>query len=149
MAVPYFKRSVSKSEYLYHFKKNVQLPLLNFITNNFGMSKEKVRAYPYPILDIKKKELLKTLNIIQVNISLNKRTPENLKQYNKKLEHIDNAIDYCGVLKDQLQVCFEFFSFTKGNITRYNDIIQAIEDEKIYLKYWQKYITRCEDSFTK
>ena len=146
MAVPYFKRSVSKKEYEYHFKHKVQKPILNLLKRDFGIDKKIpnwVTDNPAWLIKQKRKEILKSLYYIATCIGRSKYYPLNEEEKGIKISYQDKAIRECYALHDNIQFCSEIF-FPIKNINNYTQLVTAIKDEVTYLKYWKKYTDRLE-----
>lgn len=68
MAVPYYRRSVSKKEYAYNFKK-LEKEILSLLLEDFGVKEEQKINCPEWLIDTKRKEILKSLSDVSAYIS--------------------------------------------------------------------------------
>ena len=146
MAVPYFKRSVSKKEYMYHFKHRLQPAVIDLLKRDFNINTDSSsweEKNPWWLIQQKRTELLKSLALIRTCISRAGFYPKDLKEKEMKQRYQLNAIQECYVLYDNLEACTELFSPIK-NINVFTLLATQIKDEITYLKYWRKYTDRVE-----
>lgn len=141
MAVPVFKRSVSKKQYKYHFKERIQKPIISLTERNLGVSDE-IYLKRQKILDKKIDELLRSLFVIFTCISRGEFYPTTIEEKQEKEKYQICAIRECAVLKDNIQFCYEIFE--PNNIKEYTQLANDLKDELIYLKYWKKNTEKLE-----
>ena len=70
MAVPYYRRSVSKKEYFYNFKK-IQKEIISLLLRDFGIREtdDEICIAPAWMVEQKRKEILESLSSISTYIS--------------------------------------------------------------------------------
>ena len=141
MAVPYYKRSVSRKEYEYHFRKSVMKPAIDLLNRNFAIKDEDVAPLVW-LIQIKRREIMKSLSVIATYISRAKFYPEDEEQQKVKMTYQDRAKQETFALYDNLQLCSEIFPVKKKN--SYTLLGKAIKEEVQYLKYWRKYTKKDE-----
>ena len=139
MAVPYYKRSVSKKEYFYYYKK-LRNEILSLLSRDFGILKtdDGTLVVPYWIIEDARKGILKFLSTISSCISRGTAfypTTEDLK--NSQLKFQIRAIQECYDLHDTIQFYSEVFPVKNKNV--FTIIANHIQNEVLFLKYWKKF----------
>lgn len=138
MAVPYYRRSTSRKEYFYHFKK-IQKEIISLLLRDFAIkeAKDEIDVLPLWLIDQKRKEILESLSLISSYISRASAvypTDEIMKKERIILQN--RAIQECFVLHDNIQFCSEIFPVKNRNV--YTQIAYNIQQEVLFLKYWKK-----------
>lgn len=142
MAVPYYRRSVSKKEYFYNFKK-LEKEILSLLLRDFGIKVQEEDKVLFPdwLIDCKRKEILKSLSDIAAYISRGSAFyPQTAELKREQIIFQNRAIQECFVLYDNIQFCSEILPIKNRNV--YTIIANSIQKEILYLKYWKKYTNK-------
>lgn len=138
MAVPYYRRSVSKKEYFYNFKK-IQKEIISLLLRDFGIREtdDEICIAPAWMIEQKRKEILESLSSISAYISRASAVyPTNEIMKKERIVLQNRAIQECFVLHDNIQFCSEIFPVKNRNV--YTQIAYNIQQEVLFLKYWKK-----------
>ncbi len=138
MAVPLYKRSVSKKQYFYHYKKT-QKEIISLLLRDFGIKEQKddVIECPMWLIEFKRTEILRSLTVISTYISRAGAIypdTEELKQ--NRLTYQMRAIQECFALHDNIQFCSEILPVKNRNV--YTQIAHDIQQEVTFLRYWKR-----------
>lgn len=138
MAVPYYKRSVSKKEYFYYYKK-LRKEILSLLSRDFEIlaTDDGTLLAPDWMIEDARKGILKFLSTISSCISRGTAfypTTEELK--NTQLKFQIRAIQECYDLHDTIQFYSEVFPIKNKNV--YTMIANQVQNEVTLLKYWKK-----------
>lgn len=137
MAVPEYRRSVSKKEYFYKFKK-IEKEILSLLIRDFGIEEN---SAPEWLIKNKRDEILKSLTIISSYISRAEAIyPQNEDMKKETLLYQARAIQECYVLHDNIQFCSEIF-YVKS-INTYTITANEIKEEVELLRDWRKGINK-------
>ena len=142
MAVPVYKRNLSKKQYFYYFKK-IQKEVISLLLRDFNISEEKREDTPDWLINQKRIEIMRSLSIISTCISRAEAfypTTEKIK--NDVLLYQIRAIQECYNLHDNIQFCSEIFFIKKIKI--YNEIAYSIQQEVVFLKEWKKIVNKIQ-----
>lgn len=142
MAVPYYRRSVSKKEYFYNFKK-LEKEILSLLLRDFSIKAQEEDKVLFPdwLIDCKRREILKSLSDIAAYISRGSTFyPQTAELKRERIIFQNRAIQECFVLYDNIQFCSEILPIKNRNI--YTTIANSIQKEILYLKYWKKYTNK-------
>lgn len=137
MAVPEYRRSISKKEYFYKFKK-IEKEILSLLIRDFGIEED---STPEWLIKNKRDEILKSLTIISSYISrADAIYPQNEDIKKETLLYQARAIQECYVLHDNIQFCSEIFCIK--NINVYTIIANEIKEEVSLLRIWRKGVNK-------
>ena len=138
MSVPLYKRSVSKKEYYYNFKK-IQKEIISLLLRDFGIKEQKDEIIECPmwLIEHKRAEIMRSLNVISSYISRAGAIYPNTEELKKdQMVYQVRAIQECFVLHDNIQFCSEILPVKNKNV--YTQIAHDIQQEVAFLRSWKR-----------
>ena len=134
MSVPLYKRSISKKQYFYHYKK-LQKEIISLLLRDFDI--KDTQQYPLWIIEHKRNEIMRSLNTISTCISRAEAVYPNTEELKQdRITYQTRAIQECFALHDNIQFCSEILPIKNRNI--YTQIAYNIQQEVVLLRYWKR-----------
>jgi len=142
MAVPKYKRSISKRLYFYKYKQ-IKKEVISLLLKDFGIQRVYIGNYTSPswMIEHYRANVMNSLSTISSYIARAHALFPNTEEIRHEQLILQNrAIQEMFVLYETLQFCSDIFEIE--NINLYTMLAESIMEEITLLKEWRKYTSK-------